>query len=179
MGIIKKPLSYTCINHGEESMSAIKKTSTADHVDNHKRLVCFAMFLLSLIYAVGVIKYVADEEVVSYLGILGKGLAGLFFVVLIVSIYWKVRFIPENQRHLFSSPDSYGMQALNRACMISWVLTFVCLSLIKLTISKDSSTFPAEFYLNLTVFVMLAVFSVTFFFLFRTDREEEIAGQAK
>ncbi len=66
------------------------------------------------------------------------------------------------------------MQALNRACMISWLLTFMCLSLIYGHAENDSSAFPAEFYLALISFVMLAAFSVSFFFLFRTDKEEEI-----
>lgn len=155
-------------------MNAIKKMSTADHVDIHKRLMALAVFLLSLIYAGGAIKYIVDDEVVSYLRILMKGVVGLLFVVIVVLIYWKVSFIPRNQRHFFSFPDSYVMQAISRACMISWFLTFILLSLIRTTISSDSSTFPTNFYIDLTLSFMLALFSVTFFFFFRTDKEEEI-----
>jgi len=155
-------------------MSTIRKTSTADHVDNHKRFIVFALLLLSFIYAAKVVMYVVDGEMHYYLRILQIGLAGLMVAVFIGSIYWKIAYIPKNQRNLFSSSDSYVMQALNRACMISWSLTFMCLSLIMVTTNKNSSAFPAEFYLALTLFVMLAAFSLSFFFLFRTDKEEEI-----
>ena len=155
-------------------MSTIKKTSTADHVDNHKRFIVFALLLLSFIYAAKVVMYVVDGEVDRYLRMLQFALAGLMAAVLIGSIYWKIRFIPKNQRNLFSSSDSYVMLALSRACIISWTLTFMCLSLIMVTTSKESSAFPTEFYLSLILFVMLAAFSVSFFFLFRSDKEDEI-----
>lgn len=177
--IIKKPTGFIHSNKGELSMSIFKKTSTAEHVDNHRRLMAFAMFILSLIYAVATIRYVVDEETASNLGILAKGLAGVLLIVVIGLIIWKVKFVPRNQRYLFSSSDSYVMQALNRACIISWFSTFILLSLIKVTTSRDSSAFPAEFYINLTIFVMLAVFSVTFFILFRTDKEEIEEGAGK
>ena len=72
------------------------------------------------------------------------------------------------------------MQALNGAIKVSWVFTMMCIVLIMETINKDSSAFPAKFYLLLTLFVMLIVFSVTFLFLFRTEKEEEIEeGEGK
>ena len=155
-------------------MSPFENPSVADQVDNHRRLMTLAMFLLSLIYAIKTAFYIVDQDTAGYLGIVAKGLAGLFLLVLIVLVYWKVRFIPKEKRYLLASLDSYVMHVLNRACLISWLLTFVLLSLMMMTTSRSSSPFPAEFYLNLILFFMLAVFSVSFFFLLRRNGEEEL-----
>ena len=48
------------------------------------------------------------------------------------------------------------------------------LTIITLTTGRHSSMMPAEFYLNLTLFFMLAVFSISFFVLFRTPDEDDI-----
>ena len=155
-------------------MRPFENPSAADQVDNHRRLLFLAMFLLSLIYAIKTASFIVDQGVADYLGIVAKGLAGLFLIVLLVLAYWKVRFIPKDERYLLASLDSYVMHVLNRACLISWFSTFALLSLMMTTTSHNSSAFPAEFYLNLTLFLMLAVFSLSFFFLLRASGKHEL-----
>ena len=155
-------------------MSPSENPSAADQVDNHRRLLFLAMFLLSLIYAIKTASFIVDQDVADYLGIVAKGLAGLFLIVLLVLVYWKVRFIPKDERYLLASFDSYVMHVLNRACLISWFSTFALLSLMMTTTSHNSSAFPAEFYLNLTLFLMLAVFSLSFFFLLHASGKHEL-----
>jgi len=153
-------------------MSSFENPSAADQVDNHRRLMFLAMFLLSLFYAIKTSLYFVDQDVADYLGIVAKGLSGLFLIVLLALVYWKFRFIPKDKRHLLASLDSYVMHVLNRACLISWISTFALLALMMTTTSHSSSAFPAEFYLNLTLFFMLAVFSLSFFFLLRANSKQ-------
>ncbi len=154
-------------------MNKQRKISPADQVDNHRRLLFLAMFLLSLIFGIKTTAYLIDEETKEVLNITAKVLAGLFAIVLISSIYLKLAYIPRKQRHLFNSPDSYVTQVFNQSCRNSWVLTFVLLTLISVTTSQYSSAYPTEFYLNLIMFIMLMVFSLSFFVLFQAVTEEE------
>ena len=155
-------------------MSALGNPSAAERVDTHRRLLFFAMFLLSLVYAVKTAAYVVDQAVNDYLGLFAKGVAGVLLIVVIVLVYRKVRFLPRADRHLLASLDSYVMHVLNRACLISWFSTFALVSLLMTTTSHGSSAFPTEFYLNLTLFLMLGVFSLSFFFLLRADDRHEL-----
>ena len=155
-------------------MDKPQKISTPDLADNQKRLLFLAMFLLSLIYAAETANYFVDSQVAKYLGFIAKGLVVLLVADILLLVYWKIRFFPAKERYLLFSIDSYAMQVLNRACQTSWILTFVLLSLITTTTDMNSSSFPAEFYLNLTLFFMLAVFSISFFILFQMNDGDEL-----
>jgi len=144
-----------------------QQKSGADHVDIHRRLQFLSMLLLSLIFAIKTGYYFVDDEINKYLVISGYSLFVLFAIVLVITVYWKLRFIPRNERfQLLTSSDSFVMQVMNRAFKISWILTFFLLLIITTTTSNDSSVLPAEFYLNLALFFMLAAYSVSFFILF-------------
>jgi len=117
------------------------------------------------------------QKLQGFLEIAGKSLFGLFAVVFIATIYWKLRFIPRKERYLLTSPESFATQAMHQGFKISWLLTFVLLVFFTVTTKKDHSYFPTEFYLNLALFFMLAVFSISLFFLFQGGDKEQKAGQ--
>jgi cytochrome c oxidase subunit IV len=149
------------------------KTSSAEHVDIQRRLLFLAMLLLSLIFAIKTGFYLVDDEMKGYLSLAGKIIFALGAIVVVVAVYWKLRFIPRNERYLLNSTDSFVNQMMNQACKISWIMTLVLLVFITNITSKDGSALPAGFYVDLTLFFMLAVFSVSFFILFRAgDRGE-------
>ena len=143
------------------------KISSAEHVDNHRRLLFITMFLLSLIFAIKAALYVVEGQLESYLEFAGKGIFGLFLLVLVITVYWKVRFIPGKERYLLNSSDSYVNQMMNQASKISWILTVVLLCILSFMINKDNWVLPGQFYVDLTLFFMLAIFSISFFILFR------------
>lgn len=157
---------------------SIPKKSSADHVDIHRRLLFLSMLLLSLVFATKTSLYLVDGTLVSVLSIVAKILAVLSLIMVVITVFWKLRFIPQNERfQLLTSTDSYVMFLMNKACRTSWVLTFVLIMLITMTTKKDSSIFPAEFYLNLMAFFMLASFSLVFFILFyggKTEKEQNV-----
>ena len=97
----------------------------------------------------------------------GYALAVVLLLVMALAIFWKVRYIPrQNISYLMTSSDNFVNSVMNRASTISWILTFMALVFIMTGTKKDFSPLPAEFYLNLTAFVMLASFSTSFFILF-------------
>ena len=146
------------------------KISSADHVDNHRRLLLLSVFLLSLIFGVKAGFYFAEGELKEYMTIAAKSLFVLFAITIVVTIFWKLRFIPRHERYqLLSSTDSFANQMMNKACNVSWIATLIFLFFISSIIDKDRSAFPAQFYIDLTVFFMLAIFSVSFFVLYHSN----------
>ena len=153
-------------------MNKTKKSSSADHADTHKRLLFLSMFLLSLIFAIETGSYFVGESVGNFLSITAKVFVGLFFISMFFTVFWKIKFIPGDKRYLVNSEDSFVAHALNKACKISWILTFIILTVITVTTSRESSDFPAQFYINLVQFSMTAVFSISFFILFHESGNE-------
>lgn len=153
-------------------MNKTGKTSSADHADTHKRLMFLSMFLLSLIFALETASYFGGEPVGDFLSITAKALVGLLFISIFFTVFWKIKFIPGDKRYLLTSEDSFVTHALNKACKISWILTFIMLTVITVTTSRESSAFPAQFYINLTQFSLTAGFSISFFILFRDSGSE-------
>lgn len=148
------------------------KASSADHADTHKRLLFISMFLLSLIFAVETGSYFVREPVEDFFSVTAKVLVGLFIISIFSTVFWNIKFIPRDQRYLPNSEDNFVTHALNRACKISWILTFILLTIITVTTGRESSALPAQFYINLAQFSMTAVFSISFFILFRDSGEE-------
>jgi energy-coupling factor transporter transmembrane protein EcfT len=160
-------------------MNKIKKSSSADHADTHKRLLFLSMFLLSLIFAIETGSYFVGESVGNFLSITAKVFVGLLFISIFFTVFWKIKFIPGDKRYLVNSEDSFVAHALNKACKISWILTFIILTVITVTTGRESSTFPAQFYINLAQFSMTAVFSISFFILFRDSGDENVIEVVK
>lgn len=153
-------------------MNKINKASSADHADTHKQLMFLSMFLLSLVYAGKTVLYFVEAPVDNYLSITTKILVGLMFVAILATIYWKIKFIPGAKRYLLASEDSYVSKAMNQASKISWMLTFVLLAITTTIVNNESSAFPAQLYIDMTLFFMAASFSISFFILFRDSGEE-------
>lgn len=150
------------------------KRSSADHVDIHRRLLILTMLFLSLVFAVKTSFYFAGEQLEGVLVIAGKGLAVASLISLCTTIFWKIRFIPGKERyHLFKSMDSFANQMMNQASKISWTLTLILLFITSTLIRKDISPLPAQFYVDLAAFFMLASYSISFLFLFHTGSSKE------
>jgi hypothetical protein len=150
------------------------KISSAEHADNHRRFLFIAMLLMSLVFAIKAGFHFVDDEMKSYLEVSGKILFGLSMIVVVITIYWKLRFLPRNERYyLLTSSDSYANLMMIQAYKISWILTLIFLAVIPSMIIKVSPVLPARFYIDLTLFFMLAVCSLSFFILFLARDKEE------
>lgn len=148
-------------------MKPPSKTSSAEHADILNRLMFLTIFLLSLIYAIETLSYFVEESTGDLLSIAAKLMVGLCFIFLFLTIFWKIKFLAGDKRYILTSEDSFVTHAFNRACRTSWKLTFIVLTVITVTISRESSALPAQFYINLVQFLMTAGFSISFFIYFR------------
>ena len=145
------------------------RTSSAEQADNHRRLLFLAMLFMSMVFGIKAGFYWVDAGIKSYLEVAGQILAVSTVIVLGITVYLKLRFIPRNERkYLLTTTDSFANQMMNQACKTSWILTFIMLIVITGIKAKDGSTLPARFYLDLTVAFMLAVYSISFFIQFQT-----------
>ena len=150
------------------------KPSSADHADSHRRLLFLTMLFMSLVFATKAGFYYFGDGMKTYLEIIGKGFLGLTILSMVITLYWKIRFIPRSERfHLLASSDSFANLTMYRAIKTSWILTMLLLIFFTSIIGKGNSTLPAEFYLNLVLFLMLAIFSLSFFILFFSTDEGE------
>ena len=150
-----------------------QKKSGADHADTHRRLLSITMLVLAVIYGMETGLYFIEGELIKYVEFAEYGLVGLFFLMIGMTIYWKIKFIPVNERYLLlSTEDSYANATMNKSFKISWLLTLILLFLSTTFTGNDSSPLPAQFYLNLVAFIMLSTFSLSFIFLFRSEDEE-------
>ena len=152
----------------------MKKMSGAEHADIQRRLLLLSMLFLSSVFAVKIAAYFADEYVLNYLKIAAVILFGLFALTLVITVFWKLKFIPRNERYqLLNTGDSYVNQMMNKAFKISWLLSLILLFFIRSISKENTSEIPAKFYLDLSVFLLLASFSISSLILFRAGNKEE------
>ena len=154
-------------------MSKKNKSSIADQMDNHKRLMALAILLLSIIYAIKTTFYFVDSETKHYLAFIATGLFILVAILLVILVSWRFITMARKKGCLQPPSDSFVMHVRDKAIITSWILTFVFISAITVITKRESSPMPVEFYLNLTSFIMLAVFGVSFFVLFRAGNDDE------
>ena len=155
-------------------MSNMKKMSGAEHAEIQRRLLLLSMLLLSCVFAVKIAAYFADEHILNYLRIAAVILFVLFLLTLVITVFWKIKFIPRNERYqLLNTGDSYVNQMMNKAFKISWLLSLSLLFFIRGITNDNTSEIPAKFYLDLSVFLLLASFSISSFILFRAGNKEE------
>jgi len=160
-------------------MTRPNKTSSADHADILNRLIFITIFTLSLIYAIETVSYFIEESAGDLLSTAAEILVGLCFVFLFLTIFWKIKYLAGDKRYLLNSEDSFVTHAFNKACRVSWKLTFVLLTVITVTISRESSAFPAQYYINLVQFLMTASFSISFFYYFRDSDADYILEEVR
>ena len=154
-------------------MSKKNKSSIADQMDNHKRLMALAILLLSIIYGIKTTFYFVDSETKHYLVLIATGLFILVAIILIILVSWRFITMARKKGCLQPPSDSFVMHVRNKAIITSWILTFVFVSVLTVITNRNSSPLPAEFYLNFISFIMLAVFGVSFFILFRAGSDDE------
>ena len=153
-------------------MSSKQTISAAEVIDRLRWLMFLAMLLMSAVYALETIMFLVDAQTASYLDMVALGISVSLIVIVLYIIYQKRAKLSRDDKHLSTSSDSYTMQILRRACVHSWAATFI-LQIILTRLTDDGATIlPTEFYLKLTMFCMLAVFSISYFVLIRADEDE-------
>ena len=162
-------------SNGVFAMNPQKTLSLAESIDRKIRLMAGAMFLYSLGIACEAMQLVVSPQAANLMDKLSLGLMLGAFSLGLHLVWWKTRNVPKDQHHLLSDPDGFVAEVIKRSCSISWAWTIVFLMLLGLFSKNVGTDLPLEFFTKLGVFLMLCVFSLSFFHLFRSHPEEEPA----
>ena len=130
---------------------------------------------MSVIFAGRAADHLLGPEADGFLKILRIAMASVTVLCMVSVAYWKLFKLPPGERHLYFNADGFVMSAFYRAQAISWVVTF--LSLMVLEEMSHATSFrdlPHAFFLHAAMAVMLGVSSLVFFYLNRSDGDDEI-----
>lgn len=73
--------------------------------------------------------------------------------------------LPKNQKLVYYSEDGYVAQLLRRAFKASWATTFISLVVLEVVARDVDTDLPPVFFIQVGLFIMLSVMSVTFLVL--------------
>jgi len=145
----------------------------AELADRHASLFGIAVLLVALKFAVSATMHFTDAPTTAILDkaelVLALGGAGLVLAVLV----WKRRALTPSQRHAyFADRDSFVFEAIQRARISSWNLTFLALITLEI-FADDTDRVSADFFVQVALAVLLGVFGLKFFVLMRDSGDED------
>jgi hypothetical protein len=139
--------------------------------DRHRRLIAFAVLFMSGMYGMRTLEYVAPPGITGALEILQLVCGALAVLFVVPVFFWKVRNLSGSTRKQYFSEDSYAAEALSRAHVTSWNTTLLLLVFMTV-MDRRLAGMPAQFFLDLPLAVMLAVFALRFLYLDREPADE-------
>lgn len=145
-------------------MSPSNTVSTADVADRHRQYFALALLGAGLIYLVKAIEHLATGVMATYLDHVTIVLAVLVIGSLLPAIVIKFR-LGADQKMVYFSEDGYVAQLLRRAFKASWATTFISLVVLEFIARDVTTNLPAVFFIQVALFIMLSVMSVTFLVL--------------
>ena len=156
-------------------MSRSLKPPLAEMADRRWELLALAVFLMALKYSASAAMAVVEGPWVRYLDWFAAATALSTVAIILWMMSIKLR-VASRQRQRFLKLEGYVAEAIKNAIKRSWGATFVLLVILTEIAEKSfANLIPTGFYLQLTVAVMLGVFSVSFFIINRpSDDNEEV-----
>ncbi|NKB90600.1 MAG: hypothetical protein GKS06_20530 [Acidobacteria bacterium] len=158
-------------------MPSPHEPNVADMFDRHRRRIMLAMLLVGLMSAGRAFRYVVAEETEIYLQAMIIGCALGVAAIIATVAYWKIFKLPADQRQQYFSYDGFVTDAIDRAKNISFVVTFVVVSVFagldEMLSRPPFVDVPTVFYFNVIAALMLITLGSVFFFLDRDGGEPE------
>lgn len=147
-------------------MSPSPTLHPAEAADRHASLLGVAVLLLAAKFAVSASMHFVDESAAVVLDRTELALALGAAVLAVTILAWKaVRLSPE-QRRSYLREDSFAFEAIRRARAASWNAMFLVLVVFEV-VADDIRDVSADFYVQVALAVLLAVFGLKFFALMR------------
>lgn len=147
--------------------------SLAETADIHKQLAALCVFLLALKYAASAAMFLVDDTIVRYLDWFEIGSLLLILFLVLPMLAWKFRQLPKHQRQLYRDPDGYLATVTKQSMAKSWIVIWVMLMLFEAIADDFLLTLPTEFFVQCIIAIMLAIFSITFFYLTWADDQAD------
>lgn len=154
-------------------MGSTSQMPAADVGDRHRRFVAFAMLAVASIYALAAARHFLGADAARVAGILELVMVAAMVGFLAPVFLWKVRSRDSDDWHLYRRKDGFVADSVARAHLASWIVTFVLLSVLAQQTDRFGDL-PPEFFLEVTLAVMLGVFGVVFLYLSRTPEEDDL-----
>lgn len=150
-----------------------KNMNLAETADSHQQLIAVCVFLLALKYAASAAMFLVDDAIIRYLDWFEIGSVLLILLIVFPIFVWKFRQLPKHQRHLYRDPDGYLAMVTKQAMAKSWQVIWILLVLFEIVADEFLLTLPTEFFVQCIIAIMLAIFSITFFYLSWVDSRED------
>ena len=146
-------------------MTAHTTTTPAELADRTTLAVALAMFIMALIFAIGVAEFFSPEGLATVLSITEKALAALVVFLVLSTYFLKFRRLEEAERRAYLADDGFLQSSFRRALSKSWMVVFVLLALLQALdklVLDHLPAMPVEVVLQSVLSAMLIVFSIAF-----------------
>lgn len=143
----------------------------ADVADRHRQYFALAMLATGLIYLAKAMEQLVAGPATDYLDFAVVALAVFVIGILLPAVVAKFR-LPPDEKMVYFSEDGYAAQLLYRSFKVSWGSTFIGLVVLEWIARNALPDFPAVVFIQISLFIMLAVMSITFLLLnWRANRD--------
>lgn len=157
-------------------MNSPVSTSPAEQADRITLAIALSMFFVSIMFAVGVAEFFAEQGLAAVLDIAGKALAVSAIVVILSTYLGAFRKLSDRDRKAYLDGDGFLQSSFRRALSKSWMLVFVALALLQALdhlVLDRLPAMPVEIVLQSVLTLMLISFSVAFALIIRSDDDDE------
>ena len=145
--------------------------SPAEDKDRHIRLAALGLLLIALKFGLDATAHFVSPDAAQLLDY-GTIAASLGAVLLILPlVFYKFFRLDPQDRAVYFSDQSFAIDALKRAQVFSWSVTFLLLIGLEIT-ADDPGALAPDFYLQAALAVMLGSAAVAFLVLSRDPGEE-------
>ena len=149
--------------------------SVAEQLDKIMQKTALGVLLVACAYTLSVLKMFFDVPVVTILDYTKTALGILAIVVVLPGVLKGVQ-LRRKYGEACKEPEGFIMEMFNKAAGKSFQFTFIFLIFLEMISRNLLAHLPPAFFLKLIIAVTLAIFSLTFFFLSRSDSDEDIEG---
>lgn len=147
-------------------MSRDLELTTADAADRHGRAMGLAGLMASLNYALSAASNLYDDPVSEYLELAGNGVLGIGIVIALPMVFFILRRLPPEEKHLYFHPDSYIFEAMRAAGKASLAVTMVSLFVLEFVTGRWEAV-PSQFFIRVAIAILIGSFAVAFLTLIR------------
>ena len=143
----------------------------AQIIDSSMQRIALGVFLMALAYTMSAAMFVASPGVAELLDKLQLGL-GILVLLIVFPAFLRIVKLRRRSGSDCEESDSYIVAMFRKASAKAFSLTFVFLVVMQIVTEKLQTDLPASFFVNLILAFTLAVFSIGFFMLVRSDSDE-------
>ena len=161
---------------GDLSMNNKTSTSVAEQLDKIMQKTALGVLFVACAYTMSILKIFFDEPISTILDFTKLAL-GILTVVMILPGFVKGIQLRKKYGAACKEPEGFIVEMFNKATGKSFQFTFIFLIFLEMISRSHFAYLPTEFFLKLTIAVTLAIFSLTFFYLSRSDSYDDTADE--